>query len=176
MLQGNWVILLLSVGNRDWLRQSIGDLLFDEVALLLWHIEEGIVLLILLNIETMFVNKLGGDDHKLCAGFLWGLLFCLLVWMIAVLVLHGIWDLHTFAVVDLGLLERLRLNVNIGSGFLLAWWVQSLVWLVIGILLLLTYFLGLGCWDISLGWGFCGFLGPNLGYFHISILYFILWN
>ena len=29
------MILLLSVVNRDWLRQSVGDLLFNEVALLL---------------------------------------------------------------------------------------------------------------------------------------------
>lgn len=132
--------LLLLLGNRDGLGQSSGDLLLDVVALLFRYIQKRVILLIFLQIETVFVHVLRGNYHE-CLHWFFRRLFSDLVGLVAIL--NWLWNMNTFAVVDLGV----QLWLNFG----LTRWVQSLARLLV---YLFWHFLRLGCWYIALGWGF----------------------
>jgi hypothetical protein len=99
---GYVVVLQLLVSY--WLGQSVRDLLLYKVSLLLRHVKKRVVLLILLQIETMFIQELLGHDYKLLDRFLGRLLLRYLMRVVS-WILECLRELAAGAVVDLGLLD-----------------------------------------------------------------------
>lgn len=97
-------VVVLQLLVSDWLGQSVRDLLLYEVSLLLRHVKKGVVLLILLQIETMFIQELLGHDYKLLDRFLGRLLLRYLMRVVS-WILKCLRQLAAGAVVDLGLLD-----------------------------------------------------------------------